>query len=69
MNLTRFASPHDFNVRAEAFLLAHEAEHNLMLGLTASLRLNPNLYGSQPYFAVVEDAGQVIAAALMTPPR
>lgn len=69
MKLFRFTSPQDFSVRAEAFLLAHEAQHNLMLGLAASLVFNPGLYGSQPYFAVVEEAGQVCAAALMTPPH
>lgn len=69
MKLFRFTSPQDFSVRAEAFLLAHEAQNNLMLGLAASLAFNPGLYGSQPYFAVVEEAGQVCAAALMTPPH
>lgn len=71
MNLTRFTSSQDFSARAEAFLVRHEAQNNLMLGLTASLALNPNLYGSQPYFAVVEDmdTGRVRAAALMTPPH
>jgi predicted GNAT family acetyltransferase len=70
MNLIRFTSAQDFSARAEAFLVAQEAQNNLMLGLTASLALNPALYGSQPYFAVVEDAaGQVIASALMTPPH
>lgn len=69
MNLTRFTSAQDFSVRAEAFLMAYEAQNNLMLGLATSLALNPSLYGSQPYFAVVDNAGQVCAAALMTPPH
>ena len=68
MNLTRFHSAHDFGTRAEAFLLEREAHHNLPLGLMASLMFNPNLYLSQPYFAVVEEAGKTIAAAVMTPP-
>lgn len=69
MNLTRFTSPPDFSARAEGFLVAHEAENNLMLGLANSLAFNPALYGSQPYFAVVEAEGQILAAALMTPPH
>jgi predicted GNAT family acetyltransferase len=73
MNLTRFTSPQDFSARAEAFLVAHEAQNNLMLGLAASLAFNPNLDGSQPYLAVVADADagakRVLAAALMTPPH
>jgi predicted GNAT family acetyltransferase len=68
MRLIRFSSAHDFRTRAEAFLLEHEAEHNLPLGLMSSLILNPNLYGTQPYFAVVEDASRIIVAAVMTPP-
>lgn len=69
MNLTRFTTPRDFSARAESFLVQHEAQNNLMLGLATSLMLKPDLYGRQPYFAVVEDAGQVLAAALMTPPH
>ncbi len=68
MNLTRFHSAHDFRARAEAFLLEREAEHNLPLGLVSALMFNPDLYGTLPYFAVVEEAGKVIAAAVMTPP-
>jgi predicted GNAT family acetyltransferase len=73
MNLSRFPAAHDFRARAEAFLLEREAEHNLPLGLVSALTFNPDLYGTQPYFAVVEDAeasraSGVIAAALMTPP-
>lgn len=73
MNLSRFPAAHDFRARAEAFLLEREAEHNLPLGLTTALMFNPDLYGTQPYFAVVEDAeasraSGVIAAAVMTPP-
>jgi len=68
MHLTRFHSAHDFRARAEAFLLEREAEHNLPLGLTTALTFNPDLYGTLPYFTVVEEAGKIIAAALMTPP-
>ena len=68
MNLSRFASAPDFRARAEPFLVEREVYHNLILGLAAALTVNPNLYPSQPYFAVIEDAGQVIAAAVMTPP-
>jgi hypothetical protein len=73
MILSRFPAAHDFRARAEAFLLEREAEHNLPLGLVSALMFNPDLYGTQPYFAVVEDAeasraSGVIAAAVMTPP-
>lgn len=58
----------EFLERAGAFLLAREAEHNLMLGLAGRLVPNPRLYGSDPYLAVVEVAERVVGAALRTPP-
>lgn len=69
MPLSRFLTAPEFRTRAEVFLLGREAQHNLMLGLAASLTHKPDLYETQPYFAVVEDDGGVIAAALMTPPH
>ena len=54
---------------AGAFLAAREAEHNLLLGLSARLVGNEHLFGEDdPYFAVVEDGGRVVTAALRTPP-
>ena len=51
----------EFLERAGAFLLAREAEHGLILGLAARLLPNPRLYGSDPYLAVVETDGCLIA--------
>jgi len=70
MELTRFEDVHLFYAEAEAYLVAHEAHHNLLLGLCARLVEQPEDYTEQPpYFAVVRDQGQIVAAALMTPPR
>jgi uncharacterized protein len=68
VELRRFRRVEDFYRRAERFLLAREAEHNLILGLCGSARRRPPRDGQQPYLAVVEDQGGVIAAAVMTPP-
>lgn len=68
MELKRFTTPAQFYESAAPFLLAQEAAHNLILGLCADLQQNPNLYGDQPYMALVTEQGAVIAAALMTPP-
>jgi predicted GNAT family acetyltransferase len=68
MHLTRFGEPADFAARAEAFLVAHEAHNNLLLGITAQLRDRPELNALLPYFAIVESGGQVVVAAVMTPP-
>jgi len=69
MKAIRFQAADEFLARAEDFLLRHEAHNNLLLGLSSQLKLNPKLYGNQLYFVVVEDAGQVVGAALMTPPH
>jgi predicted GNAT family acetyltransferase len=69
MRVERFADVDGFLEQAEAFLLAREAEHNLMLGICAVLRRNPGRYSADPYFAAVTVDGQPVAAALRTPPH
>jgi predicted GNAT family acetyltransferase len=69
MELKRYEQAADFATAAEPFLGAHEAHNCLLLGLTTQLREPQRPGALPPYFAVVEDGGQVVAAALMTPPR
>ena len=45
---TRVADADAFLARAGPFLAAHEAEHNLALGLLGRLRVEPRLYGFDP---------------------
>ena len=59
----------DFYERAERHLLRHEACHSLMLGIAGQLVEHPKLFREEPYLATVEERGEVIAAALMTPPH
>jgi uncharacterized protein len=69
MQVTRLDAE-GFVLAAGGFLGAREAEHNLMLGLSGRLLSNPHYYGEHdPYFAVVEDGGRVLTAALRTPPH
>jgi predicted GNAT family acetyltransferase len=68
MDLTRFEAAAAFYQRAEPFLLAHEAEHNLMLGLCATLIQQPGSYESAPYLALVTEGDNIFAAVLRTPP-
>ncbi|HEX2907229.1 MAG TPA: GNAT family N-acetyltransferase [Phototrophicaceae bacterium] len=67
MQLKQFDDPAKFYQQAETFLLAREAEHNLIIGLCGTL-VQGGVYELPPYLALVEDAGTVIAAALRTPP-
>jgi predicted GNAT family acetyltransferase len=67
MRLRRFVDVGDFLAAAGDFLVAREAEHNLIFGICSSLRETPERYG-EPYLAVVEDGDTVVAVAVQTPP-
>jgi predicted GNAT family acetyltransferase len=69
VELQRFADAAGFLAAAGEFLGDREAEHNLILGLSSRLRHEPLLYGEPPYFAVVEDGGRAVGAAMRTPPH
>ena len=69
MQLTRHGDVESFLAAAGEFLGAREAEHNLILGLSSRLERDPLLYGEPPYFAVAEDEGRVVGAAMRTPPH
>jgi predicted GNAT family acetyltransferase len=69
MRATRLASPDAFLARAGPFLAAHEAEHNLQLGLLGRLVVEPRLYGHDPTFVVVEERGKLAGCLLRTPPH
>jgi hypothetical protein len=66
--LRRFDEPEVFYPCVESFLLEREAEHNLLLGLSAGLMKN-EFREYPPYLACVEQDGAVQAVALRTPPH
>lgn len=69
MQLHRFTNPQAFYDRIEPFLMTHEAENNLPLGLVGALIQDIQRYGDDPpYMALVEDDGQVVHMAMRTPP-
>ncbi|MCU0463548.1 MAG: GNAT family N-acetyltransferase [Anaerolineae bacterium] len=68
MQVQTYDDPHAWYARAEPFLLLREARHNLMLGLSHTLRQTPGVYEGF-FLAVVEDAaGEVVGAVLRTLP-
>ncbi|MGO8948636.1 MAG: GNAT family N-acetyltransferase [Ktedonobacterales bacterium] len=71
MELFTFADPELFYQRARPFLLAREAENNLILGIAGELLIQGHPYQENPppFLSVVEESGQVIAVALRTPPQ
>lgn len=71
MELRRFADAERLAGEAGGFLLAHETEHNLLLGILSTLREPDGPYAdAEPYLAAVRDgAGAVALIAVRTPPR
>jgi hypothetical protein len=69
LTVARFPDAGALLERAGGYLAAREAEHNLLLGIAGRLVTQPNLYGEEtPYLAAVEQAGDVVAVAIRTPP-
>ena len=68
MEVVQVAHPREFLERAEPLLLADEARHNLILGIAGTLRDHPGHYPEHRLW-LVEDGGEVAAAAVRTPPH
>jgi predicted GNAT family acetyltransferase len=68
MHLTRFSSAQAFLARAQDFLLVNEAHHTMPIGVASILAFKPDAYQTEPYFAVVEENGVLLVAAVRTPP-
>lgn len=69
LRLERFATAASFLDAAAEFLVAREAEHNLLLGIGGILRDHPEVFPEPPYLAVVRDADAIALAAMRTPPQ
>jgi GNAT superfamily N-acetyltransferase len=68
MHVTRYASAVALLEAAGDYLVAREAEHNVPLGILATLRDQPGIYPEPPYLATVSDAGRIALVAVRTPP-
>lgn len=67
MDVVRLDDAAAFLAEAEPLLLADEARHNLILGIAGTIRDTPDLYPLRSLW-LVRDDGEVVAAALRTPP-
>ncbi|HET8555849.1 MAG TPA: GNAT family N-acetyltransferase [Gaiellaceae bacterium] len=67
MEVVRLDDATAFLAEAEPLLLADEARHNLILGIAGTIRDTPDLYPLRSLW-LVRDAGEVVGAALRTPP-
>lgn len=68
MIVTVYPAAGDFLRDAQDVLLRDEAANGLMLGTCLRLQRHPERITSPPYLATVSDAGDVVLAAMMTPP-
>jgi predicted GNAT family acetyltransferase len=69
MRLDRFTSVDDFRSAAGSYLTAREAEHNLILGISATMAADPDSIEAPPYLVVASDGDRVVGAAMRTPPH
>jgi predicted GNAT family acetyltransferase len=68
LRIRRLTDARRFQERAERFLLQHEAENNLMLGIPRDLAQDREAAPRESFFAIVERHQGVVGAALRTPP-
>ena len=68
VRIHRFRRPDLFLDRARAFVLQGEAEKFLFLGLGGQGGGSPREWADNCYLATIEDAGDVVACAVCTPP-
>ncbi len=61
-------TPSAFRERAQPWLLANEAEHNLLLGLAARLEQSTAGFEAPIYLATIERGGEIAGCAFRTPP-
>jgi predicted GNAT family acetyltransferase len=67
MELVRYEDPKEFASRTEPFLVADEARHNLLLGISSTLIERPEAY-PEFHLWTVEEGIDVLAVAIRTPP-
>jgi len=68
MKLTSYDSAAAFLVATEPALLRDEAKNNLILGIAGRVRGGRSYSDRPPIFATVETGGDLVAAAIRTPP-
>lgn len=69
MKVTTFSNAASFLDASLDYLEAQEALNGLMIGLAFRLSQSAPRRRNRPFLAVVEDSGELVGAAVMTPPR
>lgn len=69
MNVTTYGKASEFLLAAQAYLEEREVANGLMLGLCHRLIQFPERIETDPYFATAAHGGDIVFAAIMTPPH
>lgn len=69
MNVRQFEDASQFYDRVKDYLLRHEALHNVQLAICNTLIHNRDRFHEKPYLATVEVGEDIVAVAIITPPR
>jgi uncharacterized protein len=69
VEIRTFPGPDELLVVAGEFLVAREAEHNLIFGILGRLRTRRSAFGTdEPYLAALVDGGDIAGVVVRTPP-
>jgi predicted GNAT family acetyltransferase len=68
LQIKRFDDPSEYFAKVEDFLLLHEAEHNVQIGVCGQLIAGQHNYQPPIYLACVEKESRIVATAMRTPP-
>ena len=69
MQLRQFDNISEFWQKVQAYLLRHEAENNLVLGVLHTIKNNPERYPNPSDLVMVTKDNDILAVAIRTPPR
>lgn len=69
MKLNQFDNASHYYKTVKDYLLEHEAQHCLFLGLVNALIFTPERFSHQPYLSVVAENGTIVTVGLRTPPN
>jgi len=69
VNVVSYKTAAEFLTKAGDWLEQAEAENNLILGIAGFFKSYVGQPKIEPYFLMVQNAGMIVGAALMTPPR
>lgn len=69
MRVTTYADAGEFLSVVQTVLEKEETINSLLLGVCLRMRDLPEYIESPPYLAAVQDGGELVAAAMMTPPH